>query len=129
MGQDKEKDKEQELNKEQFKIGDTRELDEVICWLLEREFLPSFCTTCYRLGRTGEHFMEFAIPGFIKQFCTPNAMLTLAEYLEDYSSEKTKETGYKLIAKTLENMPESEQKQKILTKLEAIKNSKRDLLF
>ena len=56
-------------------------------------------------------------------------MLTLAEYLEDYSSEKTKETGYKLIAKTLENMPESEQKQKILTKLEAIKNSKRDLLF
>lgn len=128
-GYQKDKGKAQELNKEQFQIGDTRELDDVICWLLEREFLPSFCTSCYRLGRTGEHFMEFAIPGFIKQFCTPNAMLTLAEYLEDYSSPKTKETGYRLIAKTLENMPESDQKQKILTKLEAIKNSKRDLLF
>ncbi len=128
-GYQKDKAKEQELNKEQFQIGDTRELDDVICWLLERGFLPSFCTSCYRVGRTGEHFMEFAIPGFIKQFCTPNAMLTLAEYLEDYSSAKTKEVGYKLIYKTLEDMPESGQKQQIISKLEAIKNNKRDLLF
>lgn len=128
-GYQKDKAKSQELNKEQFKVGDTRELDDVIRWLLERGFLPSFCTSCYRLGRTGEHFMEFAIPGFIKQFCTPNAMLTLAEYLEDYSSPQTKETGYRLIEKTLENMPDSEQKQRIFVKLEAIKNNKRDLLF
>ena len=128
-GYQKDKNKEQELNKEQFQIGDTRELDEVIRWLLEREFIPSFCTSCYRVGRTGEHFMEFAIPGFIKRFCTPNAMLTLAEYLEDYSSAETKEVGYRLIQKELDQMPESGQKQQIITKLEAIKNSQRDLLF
>lgn len=128
-GYQQDKTKTQELAKEQFQVGDTRELDDVIRWLLQREFLPSFCTSCYRVGRTGEHFMEYAIPGFIKKFCTPNAMLTLAEYLEDYSSDATKECGYQLIEKTLENMPESEQKQKIFTKLEAIKNGKRDLLF
>lgn len=128
-GYQKEKDKEQELDKEQFKIGDTRDLDEVMYWLLKRGFIPSFCTSCYRVGRTGEHFMEFAIPGFIKQFCTPNAMLTLAEYLEDYSSEKTKEAGYELIQKTLDSMAESEQKNKIISRLEAIKKSERDLLF
>ncbi|MBR5856901.1 MAG: [Bacteroidales bacterium] len=128
-GYQKDKNKEQELNKEQFRIGDTRELDEVIRWLLEREFIPSFCTSCYRVGRTGEHFMEFAIPGFIKRFCTPNAMLTLAEYLEDYSSPQTKEAGYKLIQKELDQMAESGQKQQIIEKLEAIKKSERDLLF
>lgn len=128
-GYQKTKGEDQELNKEQFMVGDTRELDEVIKWLLEREFIPSFCTSCYRVGRTGEHFMEFAIPGFIKRFCTPNAMLTLAEYLEDYSSRQTKEAGYALIEKELLNIPEGEQKQQIIAKLEAIKTGKRDLLF
>ena len=73
--------------------------------------------------------MEFAIPGFIKRFCTPNAMLTLAEYLEDYSSPETKEAGYRLIQKELDQMSESGQKQQVIAKLEAIKKSQRDLLF
>jgi 2-iminoacetate synthase len=120
---------EQELKKEQFQIGDTRELDETMAWLLSRGFIPSFCTACYRMGRTGEHFMEFAIPGFIKRFCTPNAILTLAEYLEDYASDKTKEIGYNLIEKELEKMAESVQKDKIIVNLEAIKTGKRDFRF
>ncbi|MEG2849944.1 MAG: [FeFe] hydrogenase H-cluster radical SAM maturase HydG, partial [Bacteroidales bacterium] len=103
--------------------------DQVINWLLKRNFIPSFCTSCYRVGRTGEHFMEFAIPGFIKRFCTPNAMLTLAEYLQDYSSDETKKLGYNLIEKELNNLPEGERKQSIIAKLEAIKTGKRDLLF
>lgn len=123
------RDREQELSREQFRVGDTRNLDDVIHWLLKKEFIPSFCTSCYRVGRTGEHFMEYAIPGFIKKFCTPNAMLTLAEYLEDYATPETKEAGYSVIEKNLQSMEESEQKQKILSKLEAIKTGKRDLLF
>ncbi|MDZ4182553.1 MAG: [FeFe] hydrogenase H-cluster radical SAM maturase HydG, partial [Candidatus Cloacimonadaceae bacterium] len=74
--------------KSQFVLGDTRSLDEVIFELAKGGFIPSFCTSCYRAGRTGEHFMEFAIPGFVKRFCTPNALLTFAEYLFDFSSEK-----------------------------------------
>jgi 2-iminoacetate synthase len=120
---------EQALNEEQFQVGDTRGLDEVIRWLLNRDYIPSFCTSCYRVGRTGEHFMEFAIPGFIKRFCTPNAIITLAEYLEDYSSDKTKDAGYRLIAKELEKMPESAQKEKIIANLEAVKKGTRDLRF
>ena len=73
--------------------------------------------------------MEFAIPGFIKRFCTPNAIITMAEYLEDYGSERTKEAGYKLISEELENMPQSGQKDKIIANLEAVKNGRRDLRF
>ncbi|MBO7278862.1 MAG: [FeFe] hydrogenase H-cluster radical SAM maturase HydG [Bacteroidales bacterium] len=119
---------EQALNREQFQIGDTRELDEVIHWLLTRGFIPSFCTSCYRLGRTGEHFMEFAIPGFIKRFCTPNALLTLAEYLEDYSSEKTKAAGYALIEEELKQLP-AEKQIGIRARLHQIKEGQRDLLY
>ena len=71
------KEDEQELDKEQFEIADTRGLEEVVVELLEHDFIPSFCTACYRLGRTGEHFMEFAKPGFIHEYCMPNACLTL----------------------------------------------------
>jgi 2-iminoacetate synthase len=67
----------QHMEREQFTLGDIRSLDEVMCELLEDGYVPSFCTACYRLGRTGEHFMEFAIPGFIKRYCTPNALTTL----------------------------------------------------
>lgn len=128
-GYQNQKGEQQDINKEQFVIGDTRELDEVMYWLLTKGYIPSFCTACYRMGRTGEHFMEFAIPGFIKRFCTPNAMITLAEYLEDYSSEKTRAAGYELIGKELEKMPESAQKQKIIANLEAVKKGTRDLRF
>ncbi len=119
----------QNLDREQFQIGDTRELDEVIHWLISREFIPSFCTSCYRVGRTGEHFMEYAIPGFIGRFCTPNALLTLSEYLEDYSSEKTKEAGYKLIAKELQKITDSHRRAEISSKIEMVRGGKRDLLY
>jgi len=96
-GYSKKKNKSQDLNMEQFQINDTRSLSEVIDELVKNEYIPSFCTSCYRRGRTGEHFMEFSVPGFIKRFCTPNALLTFAEYLEDYAKETTKQKGYLLI--------------------------------
>lgn len=120
---------EQDLKKEQFAVGDTRNLDEVIRWLLSREFIPSFCTSCYRVGRTGVHFMEYAIPGFIKKYCTRNALLTLAEYLEDYSSQETKEIGYKLIEREIENLPDEEQKENLRNRLSRIKTGTRDILY
>lgn len=128
-GYSQDKAKDQELNKEQFKLSDTRELDDVIRWLLEENFIPSFCTSCYRLGRTGEHFMEFAIPGFIGTFCTPNAVLTLAEYLEDYSSEQTKKAGYALIDREVRKIADTEKREIVERRLNMIKSGKRDLLF
>ena len=92
---------EQDLNAEQFEINDNRTLNEVMDELINKGYIPSFCTACYRVGRTGEHFMEFSVPGFIKRYCTPNALLTLAEYLEDYAPEQTKQNGYRLIEKNL----------------------------
>lgn len=124
-----ERKEKQELNREQFKIGDSRDLDDVIRWLLGRGFIPSFCTSCYRLGRTGEHFMEYAVPGFIGRFCTPNAMLTLAEYLEDYSSEETKKAGYALIEEELSLVKEVKKREEISAKLRMIKEGKRDMLY
>ena len=128
-GYQNQKGGEQDITNEQFVIGDTRELDDVMHWLLTKGYIPSFCTACYRMGRTGEHFMEFAIPGFIKRFCTPNAIITMAEYLEDYGSEKTKKAGYELIEKELEKLPDSIQKEKIIANLEAVKKGTRDLRF
>ena len=128
-GYQNQKGDEQDITKEQFVIGDTRELDDVMHWLLTKGYIPSFCTACYRMGRTGEHFMEFAIPGFIKRFCTPNAIITMAEYLEDYASDRTKAAGYSLIEKELEKLPDSMQKEKIISHLEAVKNGTRDLRF
>lgn len=119
----------QELDREQFQVGDTRDLDSVIRWLLENDYIPSFCTSCYRLGRTGEHFMEYAIPGFIGRFCTPNAILTLTEYLEDYSSRATKDAGYALIKRELEKMTDPQKKEIVLKRIEKIKNGDRDLYF
>lgn len=119
----------QELDREQFQVGDTRDLDEVVRWLLSRDFIPSFCTSCYRLGRTGEHFMEYAIPGFIGGFCTPNAILTLAEYLEDYSSPRTREVGYRLIERELAKLADAGKREKVAARLEMIKSGKRDLYF
>jgi len=128
-GYQEKRDLGQKLDREQFEVGDQRELDTVIRWLLNREFIPSFCTSCYRVGRTGEHFMEYAIPGFIGNFCTPNAMLTLTEYLEDYSSEETKEAGYKLIANELAKIKDPARREEISGKIEQIKRGKRDLLY
>jgi 2-iminoacetate synthase len=119
----------QDLNKEQFQINDTRSLNEIIEELLDDGFLPSFCTSCYRRGRTGEHFMEFSVPGFIKRYCTPNAILTLAEYLEDYGSDETKVKGYAQIDKELEAISGKNHNGEIRKRIEQIKDGKRDLYF
>ncbi len=123
------KQQEQELDKEQFKINDTRSLEEVMTELIADGYVPSFCTACYRLGRTGEHFMEFAKPGFIKQYCTPNALLTFKEYLEDYASSKTVKQGEELIAEKIEEIDKQEIRQELIAKLERIEDGERDLYF
>lgn len=123
---------EQDLNREQFQINDNRSLNEIIDELLNKDFLPSFCTACYRNHRTGEHFMEFSVPGFIKRFCSPNAMLTLAEYLEDYAPENTKEKGWKVIEKNLNDLTgqtDAVNINELQKRLELIKTGKRDLYF
>ena len=120
---------EQHLDEEQFVINDDRSLDEVIAELISRGLTPSFCTACYRLGRTGEHFMEFSVPGFIKRYCTPNAMLTLAEYLEDYAKEGTYENGWKLIGKNLEDIKDDKVYDELISRLEKVKQGKRDFYF
>lgn len=109
------------VRKSQFILGDTRSLDEVMRELAENGYIPSFCTACYRAGRTGQHFMEFAIPGFVKEFCTPNALLTFKEYLLDYASEETRKVGERLIQSELERMPQERRKvvEKLLQRLEA----------
>ncbi|MDE5574745.1 MAG: [FeFe] hydrogenase H-cluster radical SAM maturase HydG, partial [Bacteroidales bacterium] len=120
----------QELEKEQFQIADNRSLDDTIRWLVEQKFIPSFCTSCYRVGRTGEHFMEYAIPGFIGKFCTPNALMTLAEYLKDYGSPATVDAGRKLIAEELAAMSEGDLKNRLLERLDGLeRNGQRDRLF
>ena len=116
----------QDLNREQFHVSDSRSLCHVIDTLLDDGYLPSFCTACYRKGRTGEHFMEFSVPGFIKRFCTPNAIFTLAEYLEDYASEAQKLKGYQLIEQQLQQLEEPLAAQ-IRTTIERIKQGERDL--
>ena len=120
----------QELNREQFQLGDVRPLDQVVAELIHDDYIPSWCTACYRIGRTGEHFMEFAIPGFIKRFCTPNALTTLAEYLVDYASSTTREAGMKLIQEKLAKIEESPQKQELTQRIDRIRQSDdRDLYF
>ena len=119
----------QDIDEEQFQINDNRSLNEIMDELISKEFIPSFCTSCYRLGRTGEHFMEFSVPGFIKRYCQPNALLTLAEYLEDYAPPLTKEKGYALIEKKLTEFDEPQFKNSLILKLARIKEGKRDLYF
>jgi len=119
----------QNLDSEQFQINDNRSLEEVISELIKNNYIPSFCTACYRLNRTGEHFMEFSVPGFIKRFCQPNAMLTLAEYLEDYAPPESKIKGYQLIEKNMENYADETFKNKLLERLERVKTGERDLYF
>lgn len=124
------KNEKQNLNREQFAINDNRSLNEIIDELIEKDNIPSFCTACYRLNRTGEHFMEFSVPGFIKRFCTPNALMTLAEYLEDYAPKETYKKGWQLIEKTLTNeLKEQKNLAEITDRLEQIKAGKRDLYF
>lgn len=120
----------QVMEREQFSLGDIRSLDDVMRELLDDGYIPSFCTACYRLGRTGEHFMEFAIPGFIQQFCTPNALSTLMEYLVDYATPDTRVAGELAIAQELERMPESSRKLELMKRLRSIaETEQRDFYF
>jgi 2-iminoacetate synthase len=120
----------QVMEREQFQLGDIRPLDQVMNELLGDGYIPSFCTACYRLGRTGEHFMEFAIPGFIQNMCTPNALSTLLEYLVDYASPETRAAGEKLIERELDKMPESPLKSELVERLRRIRETDaRDLYF
>ena len=122
-------DGEQDLSMEQFQINDNRSLNEIMDELIRTGYIPSFCTACYRLGRTGEHFMEFSVPGFIKRFCSPNAILTLAEYLEDYAPQATREAGYQLIDKKINELAQTTRVDSLKDKLNLIREGKRDLYF
>jgi len=115
--------------KSQFVLADGRSLDQVIGELADAGYVPSFCTACYRAGRTGEHFMEFAVPGFVKRYCTPNAVLTLLEYLNDYASPETRIKGLRQVRKELEAMPGGEAKESLKQKIEQVEGGKRDLYY
>ena len=114
----------------QFAVSDRRPLDDVIKWLMELGYLPSFCTACYRSGRTGEKFMEVCKSQHIHNFCHPNAILTLKEYLEDYASDETKKLGLKLIQKELQSFNESQKvKDTVVEDLVKIEAGQRDFKF
>lgn len=113
----------------QFDVSDSRTLDQVVRWLMELGYIPSFCTACYREGRTGDRFMSLLKSGQIGNCCHPNALMTLKEYLEDYASEETRKLGDQLIEKEILNVP-SERVREILRKnLKAIAEGRRDFRF
>lgn len=115
--------------KSQFVLADGRSLDQVIGELADAGYVPSFCTACYRMGRTGEHFMEFAVPGFVKRYCTPNAVLTLLEYLNDYATPETREKGLRQIEAELDAMPEGEKKEALKVRIKKVNQDQRDLYY
>lgn len=119
----------QDIDLEQFQINDNRSLNEIMDDLIDHKYIPSFCTACYRLGRTGEHFMEFSVPGFIKRYCQPNALMTMVEYLEDYAPPETKAKGYQLLQEKLNEIEDEAFKANLTEKIEQLKNGKRDLYF
>ena len=114
---------------EQFDVSDKRTLDEIVNWLMKMDYIPSFCTACYREGRTGDRFMSLCKSQQILNCCHPNALMTLKEYLEDYASEETKEIGDKLIKKEINNIPNEKVRSIVLERLEKIKNGSRDFRF
>lgn len=115
---------------EQFDVSDQRTLDEVVNWLMRNGHIPSFCTACYREGRTGDRFMSLCKNGQILNCCHPNALMTLAEYLVDYAKPETAELGWKVIEKELEKIPKEKVREIARENIEAIKNSnRRDFRF
>ena len=119
----------EEENSAQFDVTDQRSLDEVIDWLLEMGFIPSFCTACYREGRTGDRFMSLLKAGQISNCCQPNALMTLKEYLMDYASDKTREDGEKLIQRELGNVASDKVREITREHLKDIADGKRDFRF
>jgi len=113
----------------QFDVSDRRTLDEVVRWLMDMDFIPSFCTACYREGRTGDRFMSLCKSGQILNCCHPNALMTLKEYLEDYAAPETRAVGEALIARELEKVPSSHVREIARRNLAAISRGTRDFRF
>lgn len=122
-------DEEEAENSEQFDVSDNRTLDEVVNWLMRNDYIPSFCTACYREGRTGDRFMTLCKNRQIQNCCHPNALMTLKEYLMDYASEDTKALGEKMIEKELNNIPNEKVRKICKEHLNDIENNKRDFRF
>ena len=123
-------EKERPHDTEQFDVSDQRSLDEVVHWLIDNGHIPSFCTACYREGRTGDRFMSLCKSGQILNCCHPNALMTLAEYLVDYASDETKKAGFEMIDRELERIPKQKVKDIAKQNIEDIKNSnRRDFRF
>lgn len=116
-------------NSEQFDVSDKRTLDEVVHWLMDLGYIPSFCTACYREGRTGDRFMSLCKSGQIQNCCHPNALMTLKEYLEDYASPETKKIGEALIQKELGNIPKEKVREITVHHLQEIEKGNRDFRF
>lgn len=119
----------EEENSAQFDVSDTRTLDEVVNWLMRLGYIPSFCTACYREGRTGDRFMSLCKSGQIQNCCHPNALMTLKEYLEDYASEDTKRIGEELIAREIEKVPREKTREIAKRHLKEIAEGQRDFRF
>ena len=119
----------EEENSAQFDVSDTRTLDEVVNWLLDLGYIPSFCTACYREGRTGDRFMTLVKSGQIANCCQPNALMTLKEYLVDYASEDTKRKGEAVIAEELKRVTNDRVRAVAARNLEEIEHGKRDFRF
>ena len=120
----------EEENSAQFDLSDTRSLDDIVKWLMEMGYIPSFCTACYREGRTGDRFMSLCKSGQIQNCCQPNALMTLKEYLTDHASPATKEVGEKLILKELEQIPNENVRAIVIDHLRAIEEeNRRDFRF
>jgi 2-iminoacetate synthase len=118
-----------EDNSAQFDVSDQRSLDEVVKWLMDMEYIPSFCTACYREGRTGDRFMSLCKSRQIMNCCHPNAIMTLKEYLEDYASPETRATGEALIQKEIGNIPNEKVRSIVLERLDKIAQGERDFRF
>ena len=119
----------EEVTSAQFEVDDNRTLDEVVNWLLDMNYIPSFCTACYREGRTGDRFMSLCKNGQIANCCQPNAIMTLKEYLEDYASDNTKLSGEKLIEREVKKIPKDKVREIVKERLVKIADGERDFRF
>lgn len=119
----------EEDNSAQFDVSDRRTLDQVVSWLIDLGCVPSFCTACYREGRTGDRFMSLVKSGQIADICQPNALMTLKEYLEDYAAEETREKGLKLIEDSMERIPSDKVRRIVRERLEDMEDGSRDFRF
>jgi 2-iminoacetate synthase len=121
--------KDEGFSEAQFETADNRTPEEILKTLCQQGYVPSYCTACYRAGRTGDRFMEFAKDGRIHNLCYPNALMTFKEYLEDYADDDLKEFGEKMIEANLKNIPSDTMREKTRDRLAKIAAGERDLFF